>query len=214
MGFIDKKLPVGPEVPVCPGVGRDGVPDLADPLKALGVLDHAAGIERNVPGEILPVAHDGLDAHPVPQRSLRQPELPAAAADGRERRILRRPVIELARQIHPVRAGRPLAVNPAVVGVVEAVVFVGIGKIGERSAPRQHLMHTVVVVHAQVDVPLKRAQRLVPFQDPDHGMTPSRHTMLSPVSGHSFSVILPKNHVSVKATPHNPPAASPGKFVL
>ena len=78
VSLIDEQVRVGLEFFVRPGVGRDGVPDLTDPLIALGVLNDAPCVERNVPGDGAAVSHDGLDAHAVPERVLGKLYLPVA----------------------------------------------------------------------------------------------------------------------------------------
>ena len=100
---------------------------------------------------------------------LRQFHFPIAAGEFFHRRCVSRPVVKLARQVQCICAGGPLAVDPAVGGVVKTVVFMGVCKVAERPAVCQKPVHTLIVIHAQVDVPFKRAQRGVPLKDRIHG---------------------------------------------
>ena len=107
-------------------------PDLPVKRAGLGILHHAADIQRDAV-KALPVRrHLYLHAGTVGERmAAGERDLPVAVSDRRHRVGLPVPAVEIADQVHRLGGGRPFAVDPALAGAVEAVKQMPCGKGGQ-----------------------------------------------------------------------------------
>ena len=142
-------------------------PDLAGKLLRFGILHHTADVGRDAVEGLLAAAHLNLHALLVLKgvRAL-QLNLPHAVLQAGERMGGSIPVVEIADQMHLVRAGQPLAIDPAVLGAAESVVHISIGEGGQIHLIAQKLSANVVVAaHAQLDVIVEGLQPGIDGQD-------------------------------------------------
>ena len=171
MGLIDQRRLVAAEIPVRPGIGLQIIPHLAAPALMHPVLGDALGVERDMLGEAVPIAHDGDHPAALAQGIPRQEQLPIAVIGAVQGRIRPMPVVEIAGQIDFVRAGGPLAVDPAVRLMMKAEIAVGVGKVPQTPIPRQLTQFALIAIHAKVEIALIGLQIWEFFQDMIHGFS-------------------------------------------
>ena len=168
VGFIDQRNRVRVKVPVGPGVGFGRIPYLTEPVEADRILYHTPGVERDMSGEGVAVSYHRPDPASVVQGFFRQAQLPVAVFQARQGMRGLIPAVEVAHEIERVGSRRPLAVDPTVQRVVEAIVCMGVGEIAQIPVLNQRMTHAPVVVHTQFDVPSERNQRPILLKNLKH----------------------------------------------
>ena len=152
---------------VRPAEGTVRRPDLAVKLVGFRVAHHAAYVGGDAVEPLAVFRHLHLDALAMHQRVLAgQDDLPVAVFQAGHGVAFAVPVVEIANQVHLVRAGRPLAVHPAVLRAGDAVVEVAVGKGGQIALVAQQSAACVcVALHAQGNIAVIRLQPWVDGQD-------------------------------------------------
>ena len=130
MGFVDIQLIVADEILIRPGEGFPVVGDLT--LKGDGflVLHHPAGVQGDVLSEAHVGLYHGFDPAALPQGIVTgQEQLPVSVIQLFQRMGGLVPAVEFAFQIELIGGRSPLPIVPAPIGVMEAIIIVGVGKV-------------------------------------------------------------------------------------
>ena len=148
------------ELLVRPRKGLARIPDGRAEAVGRLVLRDVGCIERDA---VLGAARAGdayLHLGEVAQRAhAGDVNFPVAVAQAGHRMALAVPVVEIADQMHGRGAGRPLAVNPAALLLVEAIIEVAAGKIGQGLPGRKQLLLSgLIALHARVQIALIRGK--------------------------------------------------------
>ena len=169
VGFVDEQ---GAQLALAvaavrPAEGAVRRPDLAVELVGLGIAHHAAYVGGDTVELLAVFRHLHLDALAVHERVLAgQDDLPVAVFQPGHGVAFAVPVVEVADEVHLIRAGRPLAVHPAVVRAGDAVVEVAVGKGGQVALVAQQSAARIrVALHAQGDIAVIWLQPWVDGQD-------------------------------------------------
>ena len=169
VGFVDEQ---GAQLALAvaavrPAEGAIRSPDLAVELVGLGVAHHAAYVGGDAVELLAVFRHLHLDALAVHQRVLAvEFDLPVAVFQTGHGVAFAVPVVEIADEVHLVRARRPLAVHPTVLRAGDAVVEVAVGErrkvclVAQQSAARVRM-----ALHAQGNIAVIRLQPWVDGQD-------------------------------------------------
>ena len=157
VGFIDDGRDVlrGPELFVRPRKRLARAPDHGVEAVGLLVLLDVAGIERNtVLGHAVLMGHSHLVAGEMLDgvRAL-DLNLPVAVAHGRHGMRRAVPAVEIADQVHLLGSRRPLTVHPAALDLVQTVIQITAGEIGQRlPLAKQLLLFGFIPSDAVIDI--------------------------------------------------------------
>ena len=158
-GLLRLEIPVGPVKFLLRRV------DDGTPAHVPGVLHHIVGIERNPVQLPALTRHDGHDLLAVPQGVLPGQEyLEDAVFQLLHGAAVPVPVVKVTGQVHGLRAGGPLPVDPAVAAPMDAVEQMAVGKVRKRLAGgQQGGLGADVVLHPQIQIGLIFFQQRVDF---------------------------------------------------
>ena len=178
MCLIDKRDRVGNEAAVGPGPRLRRIPDFTDPVKADLVLYHTACVKRNMVAEAVAVLHHGPDPASVMQRIFRKLQLPVPVFQAGHGICCFIPAVKITHQEQRIGCGRPLPVNPALAGVMKAIVLMRIGKVAQFSGTRKLCAYPQVVFLPLFQILPERHECLVIIQNTQHFRRSSRLSLM------------------------------------
>ena len=152
---------------ICPDEFLARIPDGGAEVVRLFILHHIGRVQRDAVFGSACARHRNFDLGTMLERPCAgNHDFPAAVAHRRHRVARSVPVVEFADQVHRRCARRPLAVDPAALHLVEAVVQMTAGEIRQRlTGGKQFFFALFKMAHPLVQVALKRAQIRVIFYD-------------------------------------------------
>ena len=135
MGLVDVEGLGGLKVPVCPGIGIPVIHHFCGESRGLGVLDYAAGVERDMLRTGHVDVHHGFDLTALPKGVVPlQHQLPHTVIKTLHGMRGLVPAVKIAGKVELIGTGSPLAVDPGAIEMVDAEIMMGIGKILQSAA--------------------------------------------------------------------------------